>query len=312
MNNRPRNHPAKRLLMLLCVFLLISPLARAQLVNVRFYSGKNILWSVDYADSLFVQPGKIYRQDLATASLGMALSAFRTRDVPLDRRGENIQKYMQEAGFSHLSLQQFDVEPTIRTIASAIGQKTIQVGQTQQTLLAVAVSGGGYRDEWKSNFSIGNSIHHEGFDRAAKQVQSHLTQYIKQQGIKGDIKIWVSGYSRAAATSNRLGALILESQLVPANNLYVYTFATPNVTKQTNAGTYPSIFNVVGAFDPVPMIPFSDWGFTRYGQTFYLPSPEISSDYEERVRPVRDMFRRMTGSEFWTNQSSKNMVQKAL
>ncbi len=122
----------------------------------------------------------------------------------------------------------------------------------------------------------------------------------------------MSGYSRAAATSNRLGALLQDERLVRPEDLYVYTFATPNVTKQEDAPSYQSIYNIVGAFDPVPMVPFADWGFTRYGQTFVRPAPQINRDYVKRVAPVALLHLRYTGTPYWSNLSGISAVGKLL
>lgn len=126
------------------------------------------------------------------------------------------------------------------------------------------------------------------------------------------MKIWIAGYSRAAATANRTAALLLDNRVVAPRDLYAYTFATPNVTRQEDADSYPAIFNVVGSFDPVPMVPFADWGFLRYGTTYVLPAPQLNSDYMRRVAPVAASFQRFTGSPFWANYSGVSAVSKLL
>ena len=295
-------------LALLLVVLPIQSLAAEG--HARFGKGSGaITWPFAYEDAYFSQPGTQYNQGLATASLGMALSAFRKTDVPLEKSHENIKTFFEELGFEQPLFSQYHLQPTISTIATAMAHKPL--GET--TLLAVAVSGGGYKDEWKSNFSIGDSLHHIGFDSAAQQVLQRVTAYISQHRLRDKpVKIWVSGYSRAAATANRLGALLQDERLVKPENLYVYTFATPNVTKQADALEYKSIYNIVGAFDPVPMVPFADWGFKRYGITYVLPAPQLNSDYLLRVAPVAALFQRYTGTPFWSNHSGVSAISKLL
>lgn len=294
----------------LVLVLFLSP-ALAQTVNARFSAGSQITWPIAYSDAYFARSGREYHHDTALSSLGMALSAFRSKEPDLKLKGSNIRAYLESMGFQDISLTQYDIEPSVRTIATAMGHKTIATLQGKAQVVAVAVSGGGYQDEWKSNFSIGNSTHHEGFDQAAWQVVDRLIRYTKAYKLD-NAKIWISGYSRAAATANRTAAILQDKKLVTPDNLYAYTFATPNNTKQEGAQNYPSIFNVVGSFDPVPMVPFADWGFTRYGQTFFLPAAEINSDYAQRAVPVRLSYSRMTGTEFWSNSSSNSVLQKML
>ena len=77
------------------------------------------------------------------------------------------------------------------------------------TVIAVPLRGGGYGGEWGSNFNLtmrnyyGN---HVGFQRAANGMRSALADYLTQlkaEGkLKGEVKFWFTGYSRASATAN--------------------------------------------------------------------------------------------------------------
>ncbi len=299
------------LLSLTLLLTLPAPVTLAQTATARFTSQQQIAWPIPFSDAFLSGDGKIYHQQLARASLGMALSAFRVPEAEPARRGDNITAYLTELGFSGISLSQYDLTPTINTIATAIAHRQV-TGTAPFTAVAVAVSGGGYQDEWQSNFTLGTGLHHKGFDQAARQVVSRLADYIKKQKIDGLVKIWITGYSRAAAVSNRAAALLLDAKRVQPENLFAYTFATPNVTKQDDAQAYPAIFNIVGAFDPVMMVPFDDWGFTRFGQTYYLPSLETNSDYEKRVMPVKAKYLQMTGTEYLTTASGNRLLHKVL
>jgi len=297
--------------LLLALLLLLSPFSAGGLEgHARFgRQGHDIVWPFPYEDGFFQEPGTQYRQGLARASLGMALSAFRKAGAPVADSHLDIAALFLELGFHEPLFSQYNRQPTINTIATAMAQK--QLGE--YTLLAVAVSGGGYQDEWQSNFSIGDSLHHIGFDSAAQQVVQRVSAYLTQHRLHDrPVKIWITGFSRAAATANRAAALLLDKRMVAPVDLYAYTFATPNVTRQEDAEGYPAIFNVVGAFDPVPMVPFADWGFSRYGTTFVLPAPQLNSDYVRRVAPVAAGFQRFTGNPFWANYSGVSAVSKFL
>lgn len=277
---------------------------------VRYRTVQEIAWPLAYSDSFFSGSGEIYRHELARSSLGMALSAFRKLEVGLPEKGDNIQAYLTELGYSHILMEQYDVTPAIDTIATAIAMKQTPINGENYTLLAVAISGGAYLDEWESNFLVGTGIHHEGFLSAATQVYQRIEAYLSLHHIEGKTKIWITGYSRAAATANMAAAMILDSKLAAARDLYAYTFATPNVTRDPRAADYPAIFNIVGAFDPVPSIPFEAWGFGHFGETYYLPAIETNSDYAQRAAPVKEAYRQITGSEYWANPSDNLLLQK--
>ena len=140
--------------------------------------------------------------------------------------------------------------------------------------MAVVIRGGGYGGEWSSNFHVGNGSdsYHIGFNTAAEAVYKQVLK--KLDTIDGKIKLWVTGYSRGAATANLLAAKLddyaAESEQLDATDIFAYTFATPQgVTNRqdTDAARYLNIFNIVNPGDVVPMVAPSGWGFTRYGVT---------------------------------------------
>lgn len=60
----------------------------------------------------------------------------------------------------------FTKKPTTDSIGVIIGNKPVKVKDEEYTLIAVAVRGGGYEQEWASNFTIGTSGQHQGFNTA--------------------------------------------------------------------------------------------------------------------------------------------------
>ena len=146
------------------------------------------------------------------------------------------------------------------------------------TLIAVAIRGGGYGAEWVSNFNVGTNGDHSGFSTSAQEVYNNLKQYIAAEKssdkIKGELKIWNVGYSRGAAISNILGHLINKNKLVPTSDLYTYTFATPRgyMKDANNTVDDSNIFNIVSVNDIVPKLACEKWNFGRYGNSMGLPT----------------------------------------
>lgn len=295
----------KRLIALLCLILYLVTLPLCSiakddhaplLLEAVYHATKSSPerhWFFPYRDEWFVTPAKEYQHELARASLGMALSAFRDVTDQLEQKDQNIRAYLTKAGFTGLRSEQYDTTPTIDTIASMIGRKSIG----DSTLIVVAISGGGYENEWLSNFTIGDGKRHEGFNSASQKVQERIRRYLSEEGVTGNIKLWLSGYSRAAAVANITAADMLESKLF--TDVYAYTFATPRTTRQPKR--YDSIFNIVGKFDPVPYVPFADWGYQRYGTDLYTPAQETDSDYSKKAASANSVSRQLTGKDFWNN-----------
>lgn len=272
--------------------------------------GENLHWSFPYSDAFFAAPATEYCHGLAQCTLGMAVSAFRSHDAPLSDKDEFIRAYLSGAGFSGLKSEQYDIEPTEQSIATMLGRKKLESAGEQVTLVAVAVSGGGYHDEWLSNFSFGEDDFHEGFADAAVEVVDRVARYISEEGITGRVKIWMGGYSRAAAVSNLAGFILGDRLICAKDDLYVYAFATPHCTRIAEIDPCPSVFNIVGSFDPVPSVPFAEWGYGRFGTTLYLPAQETSSDYARLRSAVEPLYMQMTGVPYWNNTECNWFLQK--
>ncbi len=286
------------------------------LLTGRFDSAaysEELSYQFPYRDSYFSGSAAEYRHGLAQCTLGMAVSAFRSADQELDRKDQNIREYFTQAGFSQMESREFNERPTAKTIATLIASKTLKDRKGEYVLLAVAVSGGGYQDEWLSNFSFGDESVHEGFFSAGFTVFERVFDYVDQYAAGKRVKIWMGGYSRAAAVSNMAAVLMLTAEQIAPEDLFVYTFATPNNAQAEKFGDeydYSSVYNIVGMFDPIPSIPFSEWGYGKLGTTLRLPARETTPDYEARCEPVKKVYREITGGIYESSPECNWFIQK--
>ncbi|MEG0493587.1 MAG: hypothetical protein RR696_10335 [Clostridia bacterium] len=279
--------------LLLCSGLAFAEPATKKDVEVHFFNtaaGGEFDWSFPFDETLFFSPSSEYNHTLAQMSLGLAIASFRTKG---DHPGETITRYLQDTGFEQIELIQYDTVPTLETIGTAMASKKLEDGST---LIAIGVSGGNYKNEWLSNFSIGMKEEHIGFKKATQLAVERCDEYIKKHEISGRIKVWISGYSRAAAVSNLVAATLLERGDLIADDIFAYTFATPCTTKEPNS--YPQLFNIVGMFDPVASVPFLEWGFYRKGQTLTLPSQETDSGYLPKLARAEAVYEKLCGKPY--------------
>ncbi len=279
------------------------------------YPDRELSCQFPYRDEYFTSSATSYQHPLAQCTLGLAVSAFRAADLRLDRKDEYIRDYLTQAGFGNMVSDQFDQEPSADTIATLIASKTLRDSEGEFLLVAAAVSGGGYEDEWLSNFSFGNDTVHKGFFSAAYTVFQRVFDYVDGHAGGGRFKLWMGGYSRAAAVSNMTAVLALAAEQVDKDDLYVYTFATPNNIRLESGdfdldGDYGSVYNVVGMFDPVPSIPFQEWGYGKLGTTLRLPAQETTPDYAARREPVAEIYRAVTGTPYTNNPEANWFLQK--
>ena len=258
--------------------------------NTTFTYGAYYTAPCFYNDGYFKRSAYNYNPSLATMSLAFAMSAFGNDSEPnYNNKSINAQKLLKEVvGIPSDQIETndwFKVKPTTDSIGVIAGNKKINSSKGQYTLIALAVRGGGYEREWASNFTIGVSGQHSGFDRAKSNVLDFLSSYIDKKGIKGPVKFWVTGYSRAAATANLVGGelddVCLSSNISYENSdVYVYCFETPAgaLTAEVKGDSnYNNIFNIINLSDPVPYVAPSALGFCRYGIDKFLPSKATTS-----------------------------------
>lgn len=282
-------------------------------------------WQFNYTDDYFYaqDDGYGYSADLAKASLCLEMTTFSTNANTTWRgegvgtaisRTENVRELLNNLNFSSIQYVNYDVplDDTSDKVAYTLAMKYIKNkdGGTD-TLIAVPIRGGGYGGEWASNFNVYNSDeklsrNHYGFQTAANDVLSGLSDYVQSHEIKGDLKIWAVGFSRGAAVANLLGRALNNATIggIKPNvvDIYVYTFATPAGASRNSAETFfdPNIFNIVSPVDLVPRVAPTAWGFTRYGTTLSLPYDkndklwdkfeEISGIFTREIKPSQRTF----------------------
>lgn len=239
-------------------------------------------FEIYFVDYPFCQPATAYDGNLAVMSLAMALSANRARNLT-DEPDESfdpslhLERYLSDAGFTNIRKDDYSKETSMYTISTAMGARTMEDDEGAFTLIAVGVCGGGYKNEWQSNMTPGEGPYHEGFLSAAELVIDRLAGYRLNNRIEGRVKLWISGFSRAAAVSNLVAGLLVQNGTIAKEDVYAYTFATPAAVLDPPESGYENIFNILNPMDLVPQVMPSDWGFGRFGKDQYIPTTEFSS-----------------------------------
>lgn len=282
------------------------------------YPGKGCDYSATYYydDAYFYESSYIYNEHLATMSLCLELSAWGSEEVGnnYSLKMKNAEQLLSEIGFDDFTHNYMDFsnngivgKPTKDSIGTVVAHKQIIVDGEDYTLVALAVRGGGYESEWASNFKIGANGQHQGFSEARDQVITFLNNYISSRGITGNIKLWITGFSRAAATANMVAGKIDEGKVsfpsctLAPTDLYAYTFETPSgaLTTDTSDSVFGNIYNIINPNDPVPKVAPAAWSFTRYGIDKQLPSAETQSEkiYDANVDRMLECFYALEGTE---------------
>ena len=282
-------------------------------IHSQFYvltTQKNRTMEVRFNPNWFKKRASAYSHDLAKASLGLATSAFRPKQSQtedISSADMNLNHFLTEAGFSDLRSDDYDKDPNMYTVSTVLGHQKIGKDDEAFELIAVGVCGQGYIDEWESNFSIGDGDVHDGFSRSSQLIFDRIFGYIASEHLHGPFKVWISGFSRAAAISNLTAKRLVDSNMFDEDTVFAYTFATPRTARNVDIGNYTNIFNIVGKTDPVPNVPFADWGYDRYGITLYTPCQQTDSNFAEKRIKANEVYKKLTGIDYWVNPDAEAM-----
>jgi len=236
----------------------------------------------------------LYNDSLATMSLALAMAAHASNEGGADfsNNSKNAELLLTDIGFTEFEANEdFNRRPEKDTIGVVAAQRQITVDENNYTLIALAIRGEGYGAEWASNFTVGLYGHHQGFEEASERVLAFLREYISRNNITGDIKLWMTGFSRAAATANLTAAALVDGAslgyvMLEPENLFAFCFAAPRGALSSQIGNdarYNNIINIISPYDIVTEVapgalPF---GFARYGVDVLLPTIDNSPDYAE-------------------------------
>ncbi len=300
---------------LLTLLVAISPVclkkahASTEVVTLKVASAVNTTISVQapYSDKMFERNNKEFYSDLSMISLELAMAGFTTPEA-IDSSlfngrfaSQNIRYAYDELGFKDSKFYNYDVplNNCEDKVAYSFASKRIRTSDGKyNTVLAVVVRGGNYGGEWVSNFrmygendQVGMNEHY-GFRTSASEIYTSLNDYLDSNShmYRGDVKLWITGFSRGAAVANILTHMINNSQngdsihkLCDVNGIYSYNFACPASAKYRDVSTQNdyNIWAVISPSDIIPMAAFRNWGYTVYGNVIYLNDTmsEEAQDY---------------------------------
>ena len=251
----------------------------------------NVSLDFVYSDAYFTHTGYQYDHDLAKMSMALTQASFASASSSVEgwqTANSNFNALMKQCGFTKFAANEDAVShPGLETLGACAASKTLVDNGGSYTLIALGLRGHNYGGEWYGNFDVGKTGGHAGFIKAADKAMTFLKQYIADNNITGRVKLWTTGFSRAAATANLLGARIDQGESLGAkvtitpHDLYCYTFETPQGAQDSHSKDplYDNIFNIMNPNDFVPLVSFDAWDQSRYGQDIYTPAYQIDADY---------------------------------
>jgi len=269
--------------------------------------------STYYSDDYFLNDATTYNPSLATTSICLSMAAFATNrnksNSDYSYRYKNVDALLSSFGYSDITPNSgYLAKPESDTIGVVYAKKQIK----DDTMIAIGIRGSNYQQEWASNFTLGKfdtNKYHEGFYEAASNLLDGLKQYISDENISGNIKIWISGYSRAGATANMSSGLLdkslIDNEKLLGDNvnftkedIYAYCFEAPQGAYydsslddiEVHNENYSNIFNIINTNDPVPKVAMKELGFTRFGKDMYLVDTVSDPNYDSDIDVVKKFY----------------------
>ena len=306
----------------LCVVMLFSMSVAAFAADVNYKEVKsdytycpslgfldivgNQTLSFTYSDAYFTHTGYEYDHALANVSMVLTQASFAAADSSVkgwNTANSNFNALMKQCGFSNMAANEDATShPGLETIGVYAASKQIVDNGGAYTLIALSFRGHNYGGEWYGNFDVGTEGDHPGFAKAAQAGLDFLKQYIADQKITGRIKVWTTGYSRAAIASNMFAGALdkgydLGSVTLSPHDLYCYTFETPQGVYDTDgycrSQLFGNIHNIMNPNDFVPLVSFDAWNQSRYGIDYYTPCRQYDSDYSTRKTAMDNELKKM-------------------
>lgn len=145
----------------------IASAPKEKTVKVNYVvSGNDKSVEFKYSDAYFDQSGYVYRQDLAIASNALAISAGGSQRArksnDMKNQNQNFKHFASVCGFDKFASSQYmKARPKVDSIGVNCASKKIEDGKGKSTLIAIAIRGFGYQNEWGDNGLIGVTGDHQ-------------------------------------------------------------------------------------------------------------------------------------------------------
>ena len=213
-----------------------------------------------YSDNYFTEPSDSDNTHLRTMSMALALSTMEVGG------SSYVTDLLSDIGFEDIAIGDMNDKPTKDTIGTAIAHKNID----GQELVAVAIRGSKYDSEWASNLTAGEQGDIQGFSDASKKVNDRIKDYLADNELT-DVKLWITGYSRAGAVADLTAVYINEHTAefeTSADDVYVYTFEAPAASASDKV--YDNIHETRNKNDIINYVYPESWGIYSNGRAEWI------------------------------------------
>ena len=226
----------------------------------------------NYKDKFFTTSAKKFNKSLALLSFGESM---------MTESEETLTRFYQDLHFDNVE-SHYVSKTGADTVSYMFAHRSIN----DSNLVALAIRGIGYHNEWINNLELGSSGNHAGFEARALEIYGNLKTYLSNYE---NTKLWITGYSRGGGISNVLSHIIISRDEIniSQDDMYVYTFEAPKGVEVTRKVAYRNVHNVVNSRDLVTYLaPESQYGLARCGVDVDIYSSSVKtilSNFDEDI-----------------------------
>lgn len=259
-----------------------------------------------YDDAYFAKSAFEKNISLATMSMVAAMAAGRSNEADVANKSKNIKKLWQDCGFSKIEVNQdFKREATMTSSAMGCASKKLTVDDESYTLISLAISGLRITHEWGGVYYLGRTGDAQTLREGADSAYTFLKNYISNNGIKGKVKVWLTGYGIAGSKVNLLaadldnGKSLGKGVTLSPEDMYAFCFEAPAATLRSNgvaAGKYKNIFVYNNPYDFITHFAPSRFDFDSYGVLTEYPTRQEDSNYASKRDKMIRMLRTINGA----------------
>ena len=224
------------------------------------FSNEAVTETYFYSDGYFTDTSDSDNVHLRTMSMALALSTIEVGG------SSYVTDLLGDIGFEDIAIGDMNDKPTKNTIGTAIAHKNVD----GQELVAVAIRGSKYDSEWASNLTAGAEGDIQGFSEASEKVNERIKAYITDNGLT-DVKLWITGYSRAGAVADLTAVYINEhtdEYKTSVSDVYVYTFEAPAASASNKV--YDNIHETRNRNDIINYVYPESWGIHSNGKAQWI------------------------------------------
>ena len=253
-------------------------------INVSF-SGNNVqkkTLDVPWEDAYLYDKSVSYNQDMAVCGLLLSESAY-----------NNASTVFGEFGYTCADQEYNGEYPSYY-----VGYKILWDYDSPHIHIILAIRGTTTNDDLINDVrSVVDNFEHNGdhFIDAISMAEEKIISRLKKDNInisltRKNTKFFLTGHSLGGACAGKTGLMMADSGMALANNLYVYTYASPKFNNRSEwSNAVPRMFNIINTRDDIiPNYPQCDFTASRAGSDKFYFTDDGGQIFWDRLYELYD------------------------